>query len=245
MSAGRVLFVGCGPGAADLLTLRAVAAISSADVVIWSPSLLARADLDPHLRPETEVVAWPPATQDEILGVFDRARAHDLDVVRLKGGDPTLFGELEPELSAACERGLACEIVPGVSAAGAAAAALGSELGRRGAPLLLVHAADLAREPAQPSLAVYGIGRDPRALQQALRDRGLAATTPCSVAIELSRRDETVVSCQLDELAETIEDLGLGLLTLVLAGASPRARSAPAEVESSQASEPGRYSYPS
>jgi len=221
VSAGRVLFVGCGPGAADLLTVRAVAALRAADVVIWSPSLLSRADLDAHVRPGTEVVAWPPATGRDILDVFDRARADEELVVRLKGGDPTLFGDLEPELSAVRERGLGCEIVPGISAVGAAAAALGGELGRRSAPLLLVHAADLGEPPAQPSLAVYGVGRDPRVLQQALYDRGLDPGTPCSVAFELSRRDQTIVDCPLEELAETIEDLGLGLLTLVLAGAAP------------------------
>ena len=138
MSAGRVLFVGCGPGAADLLTVRAVRALRAADIVIWNASLLAREDLDALVRADAEVLAWPPATQADILEAFGRALAEDLLVVRLKGGDPTLFGELEPELSAVRDLGLACEIVPGVSASAAAAAALGSQLGTRGAPLLLV-----------------------------------------------------------------------------------------------------------
>jgi precorrin-4 methylase len=227
VSAGRVLFVGCGPGAADLLTVRAVGALAAADIVIWNASLLAREDLDPLLRADAEVLAWPPATQADILEAFGRALAHDLSVVRLKGGDPTLFGELEPELSAARELGLACEIVPGVSAPAAAAAALRSELAIRGAPLLLVHASDLADPQIEPSLAIYGVGRDAHAHQRALAARGMPGSTPCCVAIELSRRAETTVLCPLDDLAETIEDLGRGMLTLVLAGASDGARRAP------------------
>jgi precorrin-4/cobalt-precorrin-4 C11-methyltransferase len=219
VSAGRVLFVGCGPGAADLLTVRAVRALQAADIVIWNASLLARADLDALVRTDAEVLAWPPAAQADILEAFARALAQDLSVVRLKGGDPTLFGELEPELSAVRDLGLACEIVPGVSASAAAAAALGSQLGTRGAPLLLVHASDLSDSHDEPALAIYGVGRDPRALQQALIGRGMPGAAPCCVAIELSRRAETVVACPLEDLAETIEDLGLGMLTLVLAGA--------------------------
>ena len=220
MSAGRVLFVGCGPGAADLLTVRAVRALRAADIVIWNASLLAREDLDALVRADAEVLAWPPATQADILEAFGRALAQDLSVVRLKGGDPTLFAELEPELSAVRDLGLPCEIVPGVSASAAAAAALGSQLGTRGVPLLLVHASDLAEPHDEPALAIYGVGRDPRAIQQALIDRGMAGSAPCCVAIELSRRAETVMECRLEDLAETIEDLGLGMLTLVLAGAS-------------------------
>lgn len=219
MSSGSVLFVGCGPGAADLLTLRAVRALETADVVIWSASLLDREALALHTRPDAQILEWPPATQRDILDMFDRALAENLLVVRLKGGDPTLFGALEPELSAVRGRGLACEIVPGVSALAAGAAALGREIATPAAPLLLVDAAALAKAPAGACrVAAYGAGRDARALQRALLEHGLPATTPCTVAIEVSRRDEMLVSCALDELAETVEDVGPAVLTLVLAG---------------------------
>jgi precorrin-4 methylase len=132
-----------------------------------------------------------------------------------------------PVLSAVRDLGLDCEFVPGVSAPVAAAAALCCELGTRGAPLLLVHASDLADARLEPALAVYGVGRDPRAIQRALTERGMPDSARCRVAIELSRRAETVVACPLEDLAETIEDLGLGMLTLVLAEAPAGARPAP------------------
>ena len=215
---GRVLFVGCGPGAADLLTLRAARALAEADVVVWSPSLLDRDALAAHARPDATIVRWPPATQREVLAAFDRAVADGLLVVRLKGGDPTLFGALEPELSAAHERGLATEIVPGVSALAASAATLGREVATAAAPLLLADAAVLSATPTVTGgVAVYGAGREPRALQRALLERGLAGSTPCTVAVEVSRRDETLVPCMLAELAETLDDVGRRALTLVLA----------------------------
>lgn len=216
------MFVGCGPGAPDLLTLRAVRALQMADVVIWNATLLDREIVSEHTRADAEIVEWPPATLADIEAVYDRALAENLLVVRLKGGDPTLFGVLEPELSAASERGLACEIVPGVSAVGAGCAALGREIATAGAGLLLVDAGALssAGDPETLRIAAYGANRDPRALQGALLARGVPATTPCTVAIEVSRRDEMLVPCTIADLGETIEDMGMGALTLVIAGVS-------------------------
>lgn len=215
------MFVGCGPGAADLLTLRAIRALQAADVVIWNATLLDRQTVSEHARGDAEILQWPPATRADIEAAYDRAVTEDLQVVRLKGGDPTLFGVLEPELSAARRRGLVCEIVPGVSAVGAACAALGRELVTAAEGLLLIDAAALhAGESEATRVVVYGANRDPRALQQALLARGLPATTPCTVAIEVARRDEMVISCTLEDVAETIQDMGTGALTLVITGGS-------------------------
>ncbi|MEY2517064.1 MAG: precorrin-4/cobalt-precorrin-4 C11-methyltransferase [bacterium] len=219
MSAGRVLFVGCGPGAPDLLTLRAVRALQDADVVIWNPSLLDRDALDAHVRPDAQVVAWPPAGERDILAVYERALADGLLVVRLKGGDPTLLGRIQPELAAVQRLGLGCEIVPGVSAHGAGAAALAVEIATAQAPLVIADAGALPdRGAAATCIAVYGAGRDPHALQRDLRAGGWPDLTPCVVAIELSRRGQTLVACALGDLAETLEDHARGLMTIALVG---------------------------
>lgn len=220
MSAGSVRFVGCGPGAADLLTMRAVRALATADIVIWNATLLDRQALSEHTRADAEILEWPPATRVDIERAFDRARAEELIVVRLKGGDPTLFGALEEELSAARERGLACDIVPGVSALSATEAALGSELASPAALLVVDAAALVDGVPEASAIAVYGASREPRAVQHALLARGLAGTAPCTLAIEVSRPDEMLVSCALEDLGETIEDMSVGLLSIVVARAS-------------------------
>ena len=221
MSTGKVYFVGGGPGAADLLTLRAARIIADADVVIWGRSLLMEEAIEQHARPGAELVTWPPATLNDVLAVYDRAGEEGLTVARLKSGDPALYGEMDPELAAVRERGLAFEIVPGVSSLGAAAAALGCELTRSdGRDLLVLGGA--ARAEALPSLdpettlALFAAGSPGLAVN--LLDAGLDPATPCVIAHRVSWPDELIAGCRLDELDERLEDLGLAGLTLVLAG---------------------------
>jgi precorrin-4/cobalt-precorrin-4 C11-methyltransferase len=212
---GRVVFVGCGPGAADLLTLRAVRAIAGADVVVWGRPLLPEAVVREHARPGAEVVAWPPATMQDVLAVYARARDEGLVVARLKSGDPGHLGEMAEELAAVRELGLPHEVVPGVTAAAAAGAAVGIELATPGRPLLHLAAADAAARP-EPALAVYGAGHDPAAVVAGLRARGVAGDAACLVAIGIGWPDEAVVGARLDEVEEVVADLGRGSLAIVV-----------------------------
>jgi precorrin-4/cobalt-precorrin-4 C11-methyltransferase len=230
MSGGRVLFVGCGPGAPDLLTLRAVRAIAEADVIVWNPTLLDEPVIAEHARPDAELVAWPPATQADILAAYDRAVTEGLLVVRLKGGDPTLFGALREDLRAVRDRGLQYDIVPGVTTVAAGAAALRCEIASRGAPLLLTHAGDGSAGDGAGVVGVLGAGHDPEALARELAVRGWPGSTPCAVLVGVSRRGEILVPCRLDELVECIGDYGSrGLVTVLagpaLTGAQPSQRS--------------------
>lgn len=223
---GRVIFAGAGPGAPDLLTLRAARAIASADVIIWGRGLLMEEAVRDHARADAEVIAWPPATLDDVLAAYDRAREDGLTVVRLKSGDPSLFGELEPEWSAARERGLACELVPGVSSVAAAAATLGVELTEREAPEILFIAPQGPLDSQALSelaggggtAAVLMPGSRARHIQDALVRAGFPGSTPCAVAHRVSFPGEVVLACSLSGLAEQVGDLGLGGLTLFLAG---------------------------
>ncbi len=132
---GRVAFVGAGPGAADLLTLRAARLLAQADVV------LVDALVGPELRELAPGARWidvgkrgfrASTAQDVICALLVRmAREHAL-VVRLKGGDPSVFGRLDEEIRALHAAGIGFEIVPGVSAALAAAADTARPLTRRG-----------------------------------------------------------------------------------------------------------------
>jgi precorrin-4/cobalt-precorrin-4 C11-methyltransferase len=216
VSAGRVRFVGCGPGAADLLTLRAVRAIAAADVVVWSPSIVDDAVIAEHARAGATLLAWPPATQREVLAVYDRAVAEGLEVVVLKGGDPAHFGQLEDDLQAIRARELDHEIVPGVTTAAAAAAALRCELAAPGASLLLLAAGEC--RPSASMIGLLGAGRDPQAVAAQLTALGMGPATPCAVLVGISRPEEIVVTCALADLEETIADYGFGGLTTVLAG---------------------------
>jgi len=132
---GTVIFIGAGPGAADLITVRGAARLAQADVVLFD------ALTDPALRELAPNAKWVnvgkrgfcDSTGQTTINALLVKHANEVDVVvRLKGGDPSVFGRLEEELEALAEAGIACEIVPGVTAAIAAAAATQRPLTRRG-----------------------------------------------------------------------------------------------------------------
>lgn len=139
---GRVLLVGAGPGAPDLITLRGLRALQQAQVILYDD--LANPELLEHCSASAERIyvgkrlGSHSATQDHICGLLvEKARLGRL-VVRLKGGDPMIFGRAGEELQALTEAGIAWEIVPGVTAASAAAAAAGIPLTQRGVSSTLV-----------------------------------------------------------------------------------------------------------
>jgi uroporphyrin-III C-methyltransferase len=132
---GRVYLIGAGPGASDLLTLRAADILRRADVV-FHDSLVHPATLALAARAEKTAVgkrSGRRSTAQQFINkrLIDAARSHSV-VVRLKGGDPMLFGRAQEEIDALQRAGVDFEIVPGVTAATAAAAELGVSLTRRG-----------------------------------------------------------------------------------------------------------------
>src|SRR6266540_625 len=132
---GKVYLVGAGPGAPDLLTLRAAGILKRADVV-FHDALVHPRTLELAARAEKIAVgkrSGRHSTAQKFINkrLVDAARCHKI-VVRLKGGDPTLFGRAQEEIDALRAAGIDFEIVPGVTAATAASAELGVSLTRRG-----------------------------------------------------------------------------------------------------------------
>jgi len=132
---GSVVFIGAGPGAADLITLRGARQLARADVVLFD------ALTDPALRELAPKARWvnvgkrgfcDSTGQATINALLVKYATEVRVVVRLKGGDPSIFGRLEEELEALAQAGIECEVVPGVTAAIAAAAATQRPLTRRG-----------------------------------------------------------------------------------------------------------------
>lgn len=226
---GKVWFLGGGPGASDLVTVRAAKVLGEADVVIWGQSLLSEETVREFAPPEAELVPWPPATMSDIYEVYSRAARDDLLVARLFWGDPALYGGVRAEAREARTRGLAVEVIPGVSSLGAAAAALCTELTQApGDPPPLILAAPQDDPPLAQrirELASHGAtmvffmaGKRGEQLQAELLAGGFAPDTPCAVAHRLTWPDEVVLTCRLDQLAETMNDPELERHTMVLAG---------------------------
>jgi precorrin-4/cobalt-precorrin-4 C11-methyltransferase len=234
---GRVTFVGAGPGAPDLLTLRAVDVLRRADVVVWARSLVDPAILD-HCRPDAEIVASDDRTHDDVVAIYARAAAEGLGVARVHSGDPVVYGALHEQIEACRALGLAVEIVPGVSSMSAAAAALGQELTVPDVSQSLI----LTRRPTRTSmppneeltsLARHGTTmvlflsvRRPRELQADLLAGGYAEDTPCAVAYRASWPDEVVFRCALRDLAAEIRAARITTQALVIVGPALQAGAA-------------------
>ncbi len=225
----KVTFVGAGPGAADLITLRGTRAIAEADVVVWAASLVNEAVLE-VARAGAEMVDSSVRTLEEVLAIYDRAKRERLAVARVHSGDPTLYGAIQEQIDH-CEReGIPWEIVPGVSSLAAAAAALGRELTIPDVSQSVVITRLGGRTPMPEresvrSFASHGStmglflsAARPRALRRELLAGGYAPETPCAVVYRASWPDERVLRCRLAELAKTMRDARIHKTALVVVG---------------------------
>jgi len=224
----KVYFVGAGPGAADLITLRGARLLARADAVLFD------ALTDPALRELAPAAQWinvgkrgfGHATRQTAINalLLHCARQHDC-VVRLKGGDPSLFGRLEEELEALAEHGIACEVVPGVTAALAAAAASQRPLTRRGRgrsvafSTAMTQQGELRATRNADSEVFYMAGRQLGALSRRIRGAGWPDDTPVCVVSRAGWDDQLVSQHRLDTLAQATV-LHSGRPTVVAVGAA-------------------------
>jgi uroporphyrin-III C-methyltransferase len=211
---GKVYIVGAGPGAADLLTLRAASLLQRADVVLHDD--LVPQDVIDVICPSAEVVnvgkrcGKHGTTQEKINQLLVQYAGEKSIVVRLKAGDPAVFGRLGEELDALRDAGVAFEIVPGITAANAAAAAAGFTLtDRRAASALVILTGHSCRgeslantllDPEQATYAVYMPGPDYSRTAGELIRSGLSETTPCAVISNAGRPHQQVKFLSLSQL---------------------------------------------
>lgn len=227
---GRVTFVGAGPGAADLITIRGARAIADADVVIWAASLVHQ-DVLLHAHAGVEVVDSSEHTVEGILPIYERAAREGLRVARIHSGDPSLWGAIQEQLDRCRELDVETEVIPGVSAFAAAAAAVQRELTipEVGQSVILTRLeggktpmpqGESVREFARhgTTMALFLSAARSKVLQEELLSGGYAPETPCVVAYKVTWPDEEIRWCRLDELAATIRDAGWHKHTLVLVG---------------------------
>jgi uroporphyrin-III C-methyltransferase len=232
---GKVVFIGAGPGAADLITLRGARRLAQADVVLFD------ALTDPALRELAPQAQWIAVGKrgfchSTVQATIDAMLVHWAqsvpNVVRLKGGDPSVFGRLEEELQALAAAGVACEVVPGVTAAIAAAADTQRPLTRRGTGRSVSLSTAMTRSGllhANPQAGMhadtevfYMAGRQLAALGRSLRSAGWPPGTPVCVVSRAGWPDGLSSDHTVAELGAAAV-LHAGRPTVVTVGAGARA----------------------
>ena len=227
---GTVYLVGAGPGAPDLLTLRAARLLGEADIV-FHDALVHPGTLALAARAEKVAVGkrcGRHSTVQQFINkrLIDAARRHKV-VVRLKGGDPMLFGRAQEELDALSAAGIRCEVVPGVTAALAASAELGVSLTRRGVSRSVAFVTPrvgagekdndwLRVALAAETVALYMGAGEAGAIAAALIAAGKPAATPVAIAESVSLEDSKVVAGELKDLAALAERRGNGPALLLI-----------------------------
>ena len=242
---GRVVIIGAGPGPADLITLRGARALAQAGVVLFD-SLT-----DPALRemaPDAEWIhvgkrGFADSTGQQTINALMLKCATEVDVVvRLKGGDPSVFGRLEEELEALAAAGVDCEVVPGVTAAIAAAASTQRPLTRRGSGRSVAFTTAMTRTGALHATRTadtevfYMAGRQLAALSRRLIEAGWTTDTPVSVVSRAGWPDQL----HSDHNVATLPRAGMlhaGRPTIVTVGAGAQALSSVKAPRAADASE--------
>jgi len=243
---GTVYLVGAGPGAVDLLTLRAARILAQADVVLHdalvSPEVLALAG-EARLYNVGKRANRPSVDQRFTCRLMVRLAARYNVIVRLKGGDPNLFGRATEEIAACRAAGVPVVSVPGVTAAFAAASALGASLTARGVARSVtfvtpskaqggVENTHWAEAAATAETAVIYMGAlQADAVASALIARGVPAQRPVALVENASSANERIVRGALSELAALALQLGDGPAIMVIGEAMAEVRASIAEAD--------------
>jgi uroporphyrin-III C-methyltransferase/precorrin-2 dehydrogenase/sirohydrochlorin ferrochelatase len=233
--AGSVTLVGAGPGDPELLTLKAVRALQSADVILFD-DLVARDVLDFARREARKMLVGktgygPSCKQDEINTLMIQLAKSGRRVVRLKGGDPMIFGRATEEIDACRAAGVAVEVVPGITAAQGAAARLGVSLTERATARRVQYITGHDRNGALPPDIDWSSIADPSAttivympkktlgeLSARAIAQGLDPATPAVAIANATRGNETVVAAPIAEIAAKLAQAGLDGPVLVMIG---------------------------
>ena len=238
-----VSFVGAGPGEAELITVKGLRHLREAAVIIHDR--LIATELLEHASPEAEIIDAGKAPGRHCMGqsqinwlLVDRARRRGR-VVRLKGGDPGVFARLTEEIEAVRAAGIGFEIVPGVSAAMAAAARVGMSLTERGRASMVVFATGADQHGTLPSLDWEMLARAEGTLvfymavgtlapiTATLQSLGRDAREPALIVERVGFADERVLAGRLGDIAEDARRAQVKAPALLLIGPTVSAASAP------------------
>lgn len=224
-----VHFVGAGPGAPDLITLRGKSLLEQADVIIYAGSLVNPALLE-YAKEGCVVKNSASMTLEEVVSVMEQAEAEGKVTVRLHTGDPSVYGAIREQMDILAGKGIPFDVVPGVSSFCAAAAALQAEYTLPGVSQSVVITRMEGRTPVpdRQKIADYAAHKATmviflsagllEGLQEELQKGGYDGQTPAAIVYKASWPEERVCRCTVATLAETARAQGIDKTALILVG---------------------------
>ncbi|MDT5181500.1 MAG: precorrin-4/cobalt-precorrin-4 C11-methyltransferase [Mycobacterium sp.] len=225
-----VYFIGAGPGAADLITVRGERLLRRCPVCLYAGSIMPD-DLLALCPPDAKVIDTGPLTLEQIVAELTDAHASGLDVARLHSGDPSIYSALAEQCRRLDAAGVDYEIVPGVPAFAAAAAALGRELTVPGVAQTVTLTRVATLSTAMPAgedlrtlsapgatLVLHLAAAQVDAIVPDLLAGGYEAETPCAVVAFASWPQETILRCNLGDLADRVHAAGITRTAVIVVG---------------------------
>jgi precorrin-4/cobalt-precorrin-4 C11-methyltransferase len=223
-----VLFVGAGPGDPELITVKGKKALEEADLVIYAGSLVPETILR-WTRPETQTINSASMHLEEIIAEIQAACAAGKRVVRLHTGDPSLYGAILEQMAALQERSIHYRVIPGVTAAFAAAAAMGIEftLPEISQTLILTRMAGRTPVPESENLASLAQHQTSMAIYLSISliddvagilTESYGTDAGCAVVYCVSQPDERIIFTRLKDLAKTVKAEKITRNALIIVG---------------------------
>jgi precorrin-4/cobalt-precorrin-4 C11-methyltransferase len=224
-----VYFVGAGPGAEDLITVRGMRLLEQADVIIYAGSLV-NPSLLSYAKAECEIHNSALMTLEEVLEVMEEGERSGKVIVRLHTGEPSIYGAVREQMDALDERGIVYESCPGVSACFGAAASFNLEYTLPGISqsLIITRMEGRTKVPEREqieamaahgtSMAIYLSAGMLEELQRRLLAGGYPGDTPVALAYKVTWPEEQIYHCTLETLADTGRVHGITNTALVLVG---------------------------
>src|SRR6266571_8423544 len=225
----KIFFVGAGPGDAELITVKGARLLREADVVLFAGSLVDR-ELVRTCAPTAEVYDSAGMTLEETTQLLAEAVAAGRWVVRLHTGDPSIYGAIQEQMAALDRLQIDYQVVPGVTSAFAAAAALKQELTLPELSQTVIITRIEGRTPVPEreqlraiaglgaTMVIYlSVGMVEKVVDQLLQGAYTAAT-PAAVVCRASWDDEQIIQCTLADLAEKVKEAGIDRQALIIVG---------------------------
>ena len=224
-----IYFIGAGPGATDLITVRGMRLLQKADVVIYAGSLV-NPELLTLTKPGCEVHDSAKLTLEEVIALIERAEREGKTTVRLHTGDPSIYGAVREQFDELAKRGIAFDVCPGVSSFCGAAAALRTEYTLPDVSQTVIITRTAGRTPVperesirslaahQATMVLFLSTALTETLQGELLAGGYAAETPTAIVYKATWPEQKIVRCTVGTLAESTRAAGITKTALIVVG---------------------------